>query len=359
MTRKLKVAVVGLGVGHTHISRGYLTNPERFEVAAICDIDPERLEAVGREFDIERRETDYMDVLGMADIDVIDVCTPPGTHKALMLAALQAGKHVICEKPLVGSLADIDELLDAETRSTGHVMPIMQYRYNDGAQKAKHLIATGIAGKPYVATCEVHWLRDAAYYEREWRRSWNGALGGVLMNHAIHANDLMFYLLGPVRSLSARIATRVNSGIEVEDCASLTVELHCGALATTSATLGSVEPMSRMRLCFENMVLEVDSRPGFDSENSPWRFIPGNAEIARRIDDALAEFAPPPTGFAGQMQDFHRAVCARTRLPLTLADARHSLDFATAAYWSAKTYSAVALPVMADHPFYNGWQNAF
>ena len=358
MTRKLKVAVVGLGVGQTHISRGYLPNPERFEVAAICDIDASHLNAVGDRFGIERRETDYLEILGMDDIDVIDVCTPPGTHKALMLAALKAGKHVICEKPLVGSLADIDELLDAESRSSGHVMPIMQYRYNDGAQKAKHLIATGIAGKPYVATCEVHWLRDAHYYEHDWRRHWNDALGGVLMNHAIHANDLMFYLLGPVRSLSARIATRVNSGIEVEDCASVTVELHCGALATTSATLGSVEPLSRMRLCFENMVIETDSRPDFTAEDAPWRFIPANDEIARRIDETLAEFAPPPTGFAGQMQGFHNAICTKTPLPLTLADARHSLDFATAAYWSAKTYSPVPLPVMADHAFYHGWQNA-
>ncbi|WP_174800569.1 Gfo/Idh/MocA family protein [Martelella limonii] len=359
MTRKLKVAVVGLGVGQTHIERGYLTNPERFEVTAICDTDNDRLNAVGDAFGIERREHDYLEVLGMDDVDVIDVCTPPGTHKALMLAALQAGKHVICEKPLVGSLADIDELLDAESRSSGHVMPIMQYRYNDGAQKAKHLIETGIAGKPYVATCEVHWLRDQTYYQRDWRRNWNGALGGALMNHAIHANDLMFYLLGPVRSLFARIATRVNAGIEVEDCASVSVELNCGAIATTSATLGSVEPLSRMRLCFENMIIETDSRPDFTAEDAPWRFIPKDAETARLIEEALAEFAPPPTGFAGQMQHFHEAICAKTPLPLTLADARHSLDFATAAYWSAKTYSAVALPVMADHPFYNGWQNAF
>ena len=83
MTRKLKVAVVGLGVGQTHISRGYLPNPERFEVAAICDIDASHLNAVGDRFGIERRETDYLEVLGMDDIDVIDVCTPPGTHKAL------------------------------------------------------------------------------------------------------------------------------------------------------------------------------------------------------------------------------------------------------------------------------------
>ncbi|QQM31939.1 Gfo/Idh/MocA family oxidoreductase [Martelella lutilitoris] len=358
MTRTLKVAVVGLGIGRNHIQNGYRTNTDRFEVAALCDLDEALLKANGAEFGIERLATDYLEIVGMDDIDVIDICTPPATHKTMIVAALQAGKHVICEKPLVGSLADIDELLDAESRSSGHVMPIMQYRYNDGAQKARHIIASGLAGKPLVATCEVHWLRGPDYYEKDWRRSWSGALGGILMNHAIHANDLMFYLLGPVRSLFARTATRVNR-VEVEDCASISVELECGALATTSATLGSVEPLSRMRLCFENVTIETDSRPDFTADKAPWRFVPANAAIGSKIDEALAGFTPPPSGFAGQMQDFHKAICEKTPLPLTLGDARQSLDFATAAYWSAKTYSAVALPILPDHPFYNGWQNAF
>ncbi|PRX11663.1 UNVERIFIED_ORG: putative dehydrogenase [Martelella mediterranea] len=358
MTRKLKVAVVGLGIGRNHILNGYRTNTERFEVAALCDLDTDLLHSCGKEFGVERLEKDYLEIVGMDDIDVIDVCTPPGTHRKMILAALHAGKYVICEKPLVGALAEIDELLDAESRSSGRVMPIMQYRYNDGAQKARHIINAGLAGKPLVATCEVHWLRDETYYEKDWRKSWSGALGGVLMNHAIHANDLMFYLLGPVRSLFARTATRVNK-IEVEDCASISVELECGALATTSATLGSVEPLSRMRLCFENVTIETDSRPDFTAADAPWRFVAANDAIGRKIDAALADFAPPPSGFAGQMQDFHKAVCEKTPLPLTLGDARQSLDFATAAYWSAKTYSAVALPILPDHPFYNGWQNAF
>nr|WP_272211732.1 Gfo/Idh/MocA family oxidoreductase [Marinicella sp. W31]MDC2877626.1 Gfo/Idh/MocA family oxidoreductase [Marinicella sp. W31] len=314
MTRKLKVAVVGLGIGRDHILNGYLSNKDRFEVAALCDLDQELLRQCGAEFAVERLEDSYHEIVGMDDIDVIDICTPPATHREMILVALQAGKHVICEKPLVGALADIDELLDAESRSSGHVMPIMQYRYNDGAQQAHHIIASGLAGKPLVATCEVHWLRGADYYQKDWRKSWNGALGGVLMNHAIHANDLMFYLLGPVRSLFARTATRANP-VEVEDCASISIEFNCGALATTSATLGSTEPLSRMRLCFSNVTIESDSRPDFNATEAPWRFVPANEEIGRKIDEALNNFTPPPSGFAGQMQDFHRAVCEKTPLP--------------------------------------------
>ncbi|AJY46416.1 Gfo/Idh/MocA family protein [Martelella endophytica] len=358
MTRKLKVAVVGLGVGRSHILDGYLPNKDRFEVAVLCDRDEARLKACGEEFAIGNLVTEYDALLGMEDIDIIDVCTPPGTHKDLILAALKAGKHVICEKPLVGSLADIDDMLDAESRSTGRVMPIMQYRYKEGVQKARRLIELGIAGKPYLATCETHWHRTSEYYEKPWRGNWEDALGGTLMNHAIHTNDLLFYLLGPVRSLFARIATRVNR-IEVEDCASVSVELTCGAIAAVTATTGSIDEVSRIRLCFENVTIESDSRPYCRPGAADWRFTPANDAVAEEIEKALADFTPPPLGFAGQMQDFHRAICNKTPLPVTLADARQSLDFATACYWSAKTYSAVALPIMADHPFYNGWQKAF
>lgn len=357
MTRKLKVAVVGLGIGQSHIETGLNANPDMFETIALCDRDEKNLGACGDKFNIERRVTDFADILEMDDVDVIDICTPPGTHKDMIIAALKAGKHVICEKPLVGSLADIDDLMEAESRSTAHIMPIMQYRYDNGIQKAKKIIDSGLAGKPFVATCEVHWLRDEAYYATEWRRNWNTAFGGTLMNHAIHLNDLLFYLMGPARSLFARIATRVNP-IEVDDCASISLEMKCGALATISATTGSIDQLSRIRLCYQNVTFESAHTP-YNPGEEPWKIVPANDEVKEAIDELLAGFTPPPARFAGQMREFHRAICNKTPLPLTLADARHSIDIATACYWSAKTYSAVALPIMADHPFYHGWQNAF
>ena len=358
MTRKLKVAVVGLGIGRQHILHGFQPNAELFEVVALCDTNASRLKEVGDEFGIDVREKSFESLLEHDEIDVFDICTPAAIHKAYILAALRTGKHVICEKPLVGSLADIDELLDAETRSSGRVMPIMQYRYKTGVQQAKHVIDSGLAGKPYLATCETHWHCDADYYAETGRSTWTEALGGTLMNHAIHTNDLLFYLMGSVRSLFARIATRVNR-IEVEDCASISVEMKCGAIAAISATTGSVEEISRMRLCFENLTIESDNSPYCDSDGDGWRFIPANENIAARLKETLGGFTPGPTCYAGQMRDFHQALCNKTPLPMSLSDARQSIDFATAAYWSAKTYSAVALPVMPDHPFYNGWQNAF
>ena len=117
-------------------------------------------------------------------------------------------------------------------------MPIFQYRFGNGVQQAKRIIDRGLAGKPYLATVETAWNRAAAYYAVPWRGNWETELGGVLLTHAIHAHDMLTYLMGPVASVFAATATRVNA-IEVEDCAASAWRWQSGALASLAATLGS------------------------------------------------------------------------------------------------------------------------
>jgi hypothetical protein len=243
-SRIWSVAVVGCGIGRAHIA-GYRSQPDKFQVLALCDIDEKGLAAVGDEFSIARRTKSIDDVLRMTDIDIVDICTPPALHVAPTLAALAAGKEVVCEKPLAGSLAEIDRIVAAEAQAAGRVMPVLQYRYGNGLQKAKRLIELGIAGKPYLATVETAWRRTAEYYETPWRGRRATELGGVLLTHAIHSHDLLTHLMGPVASVFARTATRVNP-VEVEDCAVASLVMHSGALVSLAATLGSHKEISRL-----------------------------------------------------------------------------------------------------------------
>ena len=118
-----KVAIIGLGIGRSHITEGYLPHSDRYEVAVLCDLNEERLNAVGDEFGIEKRVKDFFEVLDMPDIDIIDICTPPGSHFELIMQALSAGKHVVCEKPLVGSLADVDAVIAADSKKIDYPKP--------------------------------------------------------------------------------------------------------------------------------------------------------------------------------------------------------------------------------------------
>lgn len=354
MSNPMKVAIIGLGIGRSHIIEGYLPNADRFEVAVLCDLNEDRLKEVGDEFGVTRRVTSFDEVLAMPDIDIVDICTPPGSHFELVQQVLASGKHVVCEKPLVGSLADIDVLMEVEKTARGRLMPIFQYRYGDGVQKAKRIIDAGLAGKAYVATVETHWVRTPEYYAVPWRGKWATELGGVLMTHAIHLHDMLTFLMGPIGGLFGRVATRVND-IEVEDCVSASLVMENGALATISATLGCPEEISRLRLCFENVTFESNNAP-YNPGSDPWKIHANNPDTAEKIDALLADWTPVPIRFAGQMRDFHDALITGTPLPVTTADARQALELVTAFYQSSETRQEVRFPVGRESPKYKSWR---
>jgi len=347
------VAVVGCGIGRSHIVEGYLPNHDKFKVAAICDLNPERLTLIGDEYGIEKRLTDFDQLLAMPDIDIIDVCTPPMVHYGQVMAALKAGKHVICEKPLVGSLAQVDEVIEAEKTAKGRLMPIFQYRYGNGIEQTKAIIDSGIAGKPYVATAETLWKRTSEYYDVPWRGKWATELGGVLMTHAIHIHDILTYLMGPISGLFGRVATRVNN-IEVEDCVSASCVLESGALASLTATLGGQDEISRIRLAFENVTFESDHE-AYSPGAKLWKIIPANEEVAAKIVALLADWKEVAPRFQTQVARFYDALESGGPLPVTSADSRRALEIVTAFYHSSETHTEVTLPIGADHPKYKSW----
>jgi predicted dehydrogenase len=353
MAKIWSVAVVGCGIGRAHIAEGYAPHPDKFRVAAICDLDPARLAKVGDEFAVPRRYMSFDEILAM-DVDIIDICTPPTLHVAQTIAALAAGKHVICEKPLAGSLADVDRLIAAERAARGSLMPVFQYRFGNGVQRTKRIVDLGLAGKPYLATVETAWKRAAAYYTTPWRGRLDTELGGVLLTQAIHAHDLMTWLMGPIASLFAATATRVNP-IEVEDCAVASLVLRSGALASLAATLGSHREISRLRFCFEHATFESSQAP-YAPGDDPWEIIPASDAASARIAEGLRDWTFVPSRFNGLMAAYHAALEGGADLPVTLADARQSLELVTALMHSGETGAPVDLPIDAAHPKYRDWR---
>lgn len=348
------VAVVGCGIGRSHIVEGYLPHPDKFRVAAICDLDETRLKQVGDEFSIARRTTSFDQLLADDTIDIIDICTPPSIHLGQVVAALGAGKHVICEKPLTGSIAGVDKIIEAEKNAKGVLMPIFQYRYGDGIEQARRIIDAGIAGKPYLGSVETFWLRIPKYYSVPWRGKWATELGGVLVTHALHQHDMLTHLMGPVDKVFGRVATRVND-IEVEDCATASLLMQNGALVSLSCTLGSQEQISRLRLHFENVTFESSHEP-YAPGRDPWKILAANAVVQASIDALLADWKPVAPRFTTQMKHFHRYLSGEGPLPVTSRDARKALELVTAIYQSSDSGSEVTLPITADSPKYADWR---
>jgi predicted dehydrogenase len=345
-----RVAVVGLGIGLAHVL-SFKAARDRFEIVAVCDQD-EGLAASAAEGLRGVEVTSFDGLLERDDVAIVSVCTPPHLHLDQCVALLTAGMHVICEKPLVGSLRDVDLLEEAATGAGRVLMPVYQYRYGAGIQRLRRLLDAGVTGTASAAAAEVAWRRRPEYYAG-WRGRWRTELGGVVLSHALHSLDLLTHVLGPARRVFARTATRVNE-VETEDVAALALEHTSGALSTLSATLGSTPEVSRLRFSFARLTAESNHEP-YEFPGDPWVFTGDTEEDQAAIQGTFEGFEPGPEGWTGQFVALADALDAGEPPPVTLDDARHGLQIATACYRSARTGADVELPITTDDDDYDGW----
>lgn len=350
--RPYRVAVLGAGIGAQHVA-GLAVLAERYAVATICDRDRDRAAALAETAPGAMVVTDIDAVLADPAIDIVDICLPPHLHFEVAVRALEAGKHVVCEKPLVGSVAEADRLGQVAERTGRRVAPVFQYRFGRGLRQLRALIDAGLAGRALVATVETHWDRDEAYYAIPWRGTWKGERGGAVLSHAIHMHDLIALVLGPVRRVSAFLDTRVNT-IETEDCAAIAMELADGVPATSSITLGAAENTTRLRFCFSNLTAESGLAP-YHPAGAGWTFTARGAASQDAIDAVVDGVAEAPEGFAGFFAALADALDGRPSDAVTLADGRRSLEFVSAVYHAARTGTAQHLPLSPDHPCYADW----
>ena len=348
MTR-LRIGVVGLGVGRAHVL-ALKRLRSQYDLVAVADPSVWR-----------RRQARLLGVTAVADldallrigVDVVDICTPPRLHEAQIIACLEAGADVVCEKPLVDSLEALDRVAEAELRTGRRVAPIFQYRWGAGAQKLRRLLDVGMPGRLLVATSETMWKRDNAYYAVPWRGTWAGERGGAVLSHSIHLHDLLTWLGGRPAEIVARTATR-KLDIEVEDCAAATMTTTDGALMTATVTLGATTETSRLRFCFEHVTVESSQSP-YKPGAEPWKFHYASKEASRRAAGALDGWSAPMSGWRGQLADTHQALAHDSPLPVSLEDARVALEIVTAWYASSRSGQPESLPLASDHPDRASW----
>jgi UDP-N-acetyl-2-amino-2-deoxyglucuronate dehydrogenase len=174
--------------------------------------------------------TDLAEFLANPELEIVTIATPSGAHFEAALAALAAGKHVVCEKPLEITTARIDKLIAAAAANGRTLAAILNRRFNPAMTAFKSACDAGRLGKIVSASCYVKWFRDQAYYDSaEWRGTWRLDGGGALMNQSIHSIDALLYLAGPVKSVQANTACLAHERIEVEDMAVAILEFESGA----------------------------------------------------------------------------------------------------------------------------------
>jgi predicted dehydrogenase len=353
--KRHRVAILGAGIGAQHLD-GYLRLPDLFEVAWICDLDASRAETLAERAALCRVATDTRLPLDDPSLDIVDICLPPHLHGPTALAALAAGKHVVCEKPLAGSILEADSMADAAQTASRTLMPIFQYRYGAGFARLAALRRAGLTGNSLVGTLETHWDRTAAYYQVPWRGTWAGERGGAVLGHAIHIHDLAARIFGPVAAVSAHLDTRVNA-IETEDCAAIAMTMEDGALVTSSITLGAAGNSSRLRLIFDRLTVESGREP-YAPGKGDWSFLARDPADQATVDAVLSAVPDSPDGYAGQFAALASHLAGESADIVTAGDGIRSLEVAAAIYLSAREGRRVTLPLDRRHPICSDWAPA-
>lgn len=231
----MKAAVIGCG----NISRVHFRVLESIpdvEIVGAADIKPERAHEAAVKYGA--REYDSLTVLLKEEKpDVVHICTPHYLHTAMAVEALEAGANVFIEKPCSVTSQEADILLAAQKKSGKQLGVCFQNRYNSCVQYVKNIVASGELGAVKAIRAFVTWSRGAGYYSDDWHGTLDKECGGVLINQAIHTVDLVQYLGGGCKKLTAHISNDHLKGvIEVEDNASVLMELGCGGTALLYAT---------------------------------------------------------------------------------------------------------------------------
>lgn len=240
---KLRVGVIGLGMGKGHI-RGYLTHPQA-EVVAIADVSEQVLAAVGDEFGINGRYTSPEQMIAEANLDVVSVATPNKFHKAYTIAAFAAGCHVLCEKPMAMNAAEGREMLAAAEKAGKRLMINFSYRFSEPSFALKAQVDSGILGDIYFARTIWHRRRGIPRFG-----GWFGqkALsgGGPLIDLGVHRLDLALWLMGypqptwvmasAYNPIASRLASEAGVAYDVEDMAVALIKFANGATVEVEAS---------------------------------------------------------------------------------------------------------------------------
>jgi predicted dehydrogenase len=347
----MKTAIIGTGksVGNHLTALQGLSH--RLELVAAVDIDEGRLKAVCEEANIPRAYTSSSEMLRIEKPDLVQIITPPASHKKLIIEALEAGAWVFCEKPLCLSLAEFDEISQAEARTGRYVSTVFQWRFGSAAQHLKSLIDEGVLGKSLVGVCNTLWYRNQDYYNDAWRGRWASEVGGPTATLGIHLMDMFLWLIGDWQELSAQALT-LERQIEVEDVSMAHVRFENGAIASVINSVLSPRQESYMRLDFQKATVEVKALYRYSNEN--WKMIlPDNAADTSPLDAWESLQENKAGSHQSQLTALLEAMERNERPPVSGEEARRILEFIASLYKSAFTGKPVRRgEITPDDPFY-------
>lgn len=351
--KRIGVAIIGCGnIAKNHVE-AYLAFPDRCRILAVCDIYKDKAREFAARYAVQDVdvEEDYHELLSRADIDLVSICLPPSQHCQVSMDFMQAGKDVVCEKPMAASLEEADRM-NRMAEQTGRLLSVIsQNRYNNDLFKVKRLLDSRVLGRVLMVRVNSMWYRGSNYYDLWWRGTWENEGGGCTLNHSVHQIDLLNHLVGKPLSVLSVIDNLNHDNSEVED-ASISILRYPRMLAQIDVTLCDHDEKQEILIITENATISV-----------PWslhavRQLPNGffevdekamAAIQKRFDaipDLMHE------GHDGQILNVLKAISKEEVLEVSGHDGRNALELIYAIYQSATEKREVELPLDRNSAFY-------
>lgn len=339
MNRTYRFGIIGCGT-IAQIHAGAIASLPQARIAGVYDPVRESARAFAVRHGCGVYET-VEKMLADPTVDVVNICTPSGTHAELAVAAAKAGKHMVVEKPLAIHLADADAVVKAQREAGVQICVISQLRFSPDVQALRAAVRQNAFGRLVLGSLSMRYSRSAEYYRNGgWRGHWASDGGGALMNQGIHGLDLLCYLCGPVRRVHA-FAKTLRHNIEVEDtlCADFVFENGgLGVLEVSTAT----EPGSARRIeisgtegsatLTEDALTEWRCKAPRPPKREGWQMNAAN-------DPAAVDIA----GHRLQLENLLNTIEGRETLLVDACQGRDTVAIVLAMYQSARTGQVITL----------------
>ncbi|MBI4707353.1 MAG: Gfo/Idh/MocA family oxidoreductase [Candidatus Omnitrophica bacterium] len=384
MNKMFGIGIVGAGdILYYHASSlGALRDKARF--IGLADLNKISLGKASNRYFVPYTFTDYQNLLKRDDIDVIIVATPPATHEQIVIDALSAGKHVICEKPMAHTLESADRIIEAGNKYQGKLSFCYQFRFMPEIRRIIWLRDNGFLGNMIFGNFLRITLKGST---GNWWGQWNTAGGGVVITQFIHQLDMIIQIFGNPVSVFAEMDT-LQQDIESEDTFGATIKFENGAIVGCGATLNAHRVAEKFDVIGERASVHL-----------PWAVCSNDRRHMRKLikamnqEKSIAEFHKqgsissivkkiknefvgdgipakvmrtvlPKLGIQIQIGEppLHKSLIAafldavrnNFEVPVSAEEARKSLELCTAIYTSAITGEIVSLPLAKSTPFYKG-----
>jgi predicted dehydrogenase len=330
--KTFKVGIIGLGRGQSHTRR--VAESDRCELVAICDIVEKLAKDAVEEFGAGASYKLYEEMLAEEDMDAVVISTPNHLHAPMTLDSMNAGLHVLVEKPMCNTMDEANQMVETAAKTGRKLHVGYNYRWRPQYQKIKQILDAGELGKVlYVNSVVKSWRAESYYEHRDWRTKWATQGGGVMMNQATHHLDSLLWWLGEVETVIG-FCENLYHDMEVEDTGSAVIKFKSGAtlnFMASTAVQGSTSPPFEFNGLDATLTFGVGGLVIKKKDEKEWTKV------------ELPEGDANTTGI--QLDSFLDSIVNDTVPTVGVEEGRKALELCLAMYQSSKLGKPIKLPL--------------